>query len=331
MLARCTKFNLPNGDCFETPLLLPSFSSKGFPDLRKIIKILEEHISGPVLISAYDVYYKLIQKRISFSPQLLFIDSGGYECSSIVDFINHSIGVYKPKKWNEKLFYKSVKVLLEDSVPKVIVSYDHPRCRQTLSKQANTANALFKHFGSQNKFVREILLKPESRCGTEQLLSTGKIVKNINKLRSFDIIGLTEKELGESLLERMVNICRIRQALDNNNMSQLIHIFGSLDTVSTPLYFMCGADIFDGLTWLRYSYCDGMTLYQPNYWAKTYSSDDKDYISKLHAFCDNYSYLRKLSLAMKSFKKSGNFASFGNNGDLFKKIWEECEAKKEGG
>lgn len=331
MLARCTKFNLPNGDCFETPLLLPSFSSKGFPDLRKTIRILEEHISGPVLISAYDVYYKLIQKRISFSPQLLFVDSGGYECSSIVDFINHSIGVYKPKKWNEKLFYKSINVLLEDSVPKVIISYDHPRCRQTLSMQIKAANALFKHFGLKNKFVKEILLKPESRYRSEQLLPSKKIVKHINKLRSFDIIGLTEKELGESLLERMVNIFRIRQALDNNNMSQLIHIFGSLDTISTPLYFMCGADIFDGLTWLRYSYSDGATLYQPNYWAKTYSSDDKDYISKLHSFCDNYSYLRKMALAMKSFKKSGDFASFGSNGNLFKKIWEECEAKKEGG
>lgn len=331
MLARCTKFNLPNGDFFETPLLLPSFSSKGFPDLRKIIKILEEHISGPVLISAYDVHYKLIQKRISFSPQLLFIDSGGYECSSIADFINHSIGVYKPKKWNEKLFHKSINALLKDSVPKVIVSYDHPRCRQLLSKQIDAAISLFKHFGLKNKFMKEILLKPESHYKDGQLLPTEKIVKNIGRFGSFDIIGLTEKELGESFLERMVNICRIRQALENNNMSQLIHIFGSLDTISTPLYFMCGADIFDGLTWLRYSYSDGMTLYQPNYWAKTYGSDDKDYMSKLHSFCDNYSYLRKLSLVMKSFKKSGDFTSFGSNSALFKKIWEECEAKKEGG
>lgn len=331
MLARCEKFNLSNGDYFDTPLLLPSFSSKGFPDLRKIINILEEHITGPVLISAYDVYYKLIQKRISFSSQLLFVDSGGYECSSIADFINHSIGVYKPKKWNEKLFYKAINALLEDSVPKVIISYDHPRCRQSVSFQINAANSLFKLFGSKNKFVKEILLKPESNCKDKQLLPAEKIAKNINKFKSFDIIGLTEKELGDSLIERMVNICRIRQALAKSNMPQLIHIFGSLDTMSTPLYFMCGADIFDGLTWLRYSYLDGMTLYQPNYWIKTYSFDDKDYISKLHSFCDNYSYLRKLSLAMKSFKKSGDFASFGTNGDLFKKIWEVCEAKKEGG
>ena len=85
----------------------------------------------------------MIQKRINFSPQLLFIDSGGYECSSIVDFINHSIGVYKPKKWNGKLFYKAINALLEDNVPKVVISYDHPRCRQSLSIQINAARSLF--------------------------------------------------------------------------------------------------------------------------------------------------------------------------------------------
>lgn len=331
MLARCTKFSLPNGDNFETPLLLPSFSSKGFPDLQKIIKILEEHISGPVLISAYDVHYKLIQKKISFSQQLLFIDSGGYECSTIVDFINHSVGVYKPKKWNKKLFYESINALLEDRVPKVIISYDHPKCRQSLSIQINEARLLFEQYGLKNKFVKEILLKPESNYKDKQLLPIDKITKNISLFKSFDIIGLTEKELGNSLMERMINICRIRRALDKENMSQLIHIFGSLDTMSTPLYFISGADIFDGLTWLRYSYSDGMTVYQPNYWIKTYSFDEKDYLSKLHSFCDNYSYLRKLSLEMRNFKKSEDFASFGSNGDLFKKIWESCEAKKEGG
>ena len=116
MLARCIKYNLPNGDYFETPLLLPSFSSKGFPDLRKIIKILDEHISGPVLISAYDVYYKMIQKKINFSQNLLFVDSGGYECSSIVDFTNHSIGIYKPKRWNEKLYHKTIKVVCRQTI-----------------------------------------------------------------------------------------------------------------------------------------------------------------------------------------------------------------------
>jgi hypothetical protein len=331
MLARCIKFDLPNGDYFETPLLLPSFSSKGFPDLKKMIKILEEYITGPVLISAHDIHYNLIQKKINFSTQLLFIDSGGYECSTIGDFSNNNIGVYKPRPWNQVLFYKTVNMLIRDNVPKIIISYDHPKHRQPLSSQINSANTLFKRLDSKGKFVKAILLKPESRNKNKQLLPTEKIITNISKFSSFDIIGLTEKELGDSLLERMMNICRIRRALNSNNMPQLIHIFGSLDTMSTPLYFMCGADIFDGLTWLKYSYSDGMTQYQPNCWIKKRSFDEKDYILRLQSFLDNYSYLKKLSLEMITFKKTGDFKNFGSNGNLFKKVWETCEAKKEGG
>jgi len=331
MLARCIKYNLPNGDFFETPLLLPSFSSKGFPDLKKTVRTLEEFISGPVLISAYDVNYGLIQEKIKFSKQVLFIDSGGYECSTIVDFFNHSVGTYKPKAWNKKLFCKNIVSLLKNNVPKVIISYDHPKLRRPLDEQIQEANYLFEKFSLESEFIKEILLKPETHNKDEQILPIGEIINNISCLAPFDIIGLTEKELGNSVLERMINICKIRQTLENNQMNKLIHIFGSLDTISTPLYFICGADIFDGLTWLRYAYSEGMTIYQPNYWATNYSSEDREYIAKIHSFSDNLSYLAKLQLDMKRFKNSGNFKSFGENGKLFKKIWEECEAKREGG
>ncbi len=212
MLARCIKFNLPNGDNFETPLLLPSFSSKGFPDLKKMIRVLEEYIAGPVLISAYDVNYKLIQKKIRFSSQLLFIDSGGYECSSLVDFVNQNIGIYKPKKWNEKLFYKTINMLLEDDVLKVIISYDHPRTRQSLSTQLSSTYELFKRLGAKRDFVKEILLKPESKCKDEQLLPIDKIIKNINKFEPFDIIGVTEKELGLTQIAAMLNMSASRMS-----------------------------------------------------------------------------------------------------------------------
>ena len=38
----------------RTPLLLPSFSSKGFPDVKKILKFSEELVDSEMLISAYD-------------------------------------------------------------------------------------------------------------------------------------------------------------------------------------------------------------------------------------------------------------------------------------
>lgn len=330
MLARCEKLYLPNGDSIDTPLLLPSFSSKGFPELKKIIKILEENITGPVLISAYDIYYKLIQRRITFSSQLLFIDSGGYECSSAVDFVDHGKGIYKPKRWNERIFFKTAKLLLSDNIPKVIISYDHPKSRQPIDLQIESAIVLFKKLDTTKKFVKEILLKPETSAKDKQYLAIDRVVNNVQKFKSFDIIGVTEKELGDSLLERMLSISKIRAALNKKGMKQLVHVFGSLDTMSTPLYFMSGADIFDGLTWLRYSYYNGMTLYQPNYWIVEYSFDYKDYLSKLHSFSDNYVYLKKLFLEMRNYQKTGDFNSFSINGDLFKRIWATLQMKIKG-
>ena len=35
----------------RTPLLLPSFSSKGFPQVAKILETMSEVISGPILVS----------------------------------------------------------------------------------------------------------------------------------------------------------------------------------------------------------------------------------------------------------------------------------------
>ena len=42
--------------------------------------------------------------------------------------------------------------------------------------------------------LREILLKPET--ATEARLQIDAIIKNIHRLAEFDIIGMTEKELG---------------------------------------------------------------------------------------------------------------------------------------
>ena len=69
---------------------------------------------------------------------------------------------------------------------------------------------------------------------------------------SFDVVAITEKGLGESPIDRMAAIARLRRALDEANCRMPIHVFGSLDPLSICLYAMAGAEIFDGLTWLRY-------------------------------------------------------------------------------
>ena len=252
MFARKTKLNLPDGSFVETPILLPAFSSRGFPDIKDIVKGVREVMLGPALISAYDIYYNY--KRIgnfSFLKPLIFVDSGGYECLSNNEIIGHSKNRSKSDEWSTELYDQAIRKSLNmNRIPKTIVSYDRT---MKLSSQIKRANSSFKSFLKEGQeFLKEILLKPESK--KQRYLNMNEIIASIRKLSDFDIIGMTEKELGDCLLNRMENLSKIREALTGNNMNQLLHVFGSLDTIVTPLYFFCGADIFDGLTWLRYSY-----------------------------------------------------------------------------
>ncbi len=63
-------------------------------------------------------------------------------------------------------------------------------------------------------------------------------------MKDFTFIGVTEKELGGSTLDRMVNLAKIRQALDTHEILSPIHVFGSLDPLTSILYFSGGSRSF---------------------------------------------------------------------------------------
>jgi hypothetical protein len=95
---------------------------------------------------------------------------------------------------------------------------------------------------------RSLLLKPETESAIR--LHLDRIVPHLARVKDFAVVGITEKEIGNSILNRMLNVARMRKALDRHYPDMPIHVFGSLDTISTYLFFLAGADIFDGL-----SYC----------------------------------------------------------------------------
>lgn len=325
MLARSEIINLPYGKPLVTPALLPSFSSKGFPELRKILRHIEQYISGQVLFSAYDVNYKKIPKKIPFAPELLFLDSGGYECSTITDFVEYNRHLYKPEPWPKKLYINAVKSVLQtnEHISKVIINYDNPRRRKSINNQIEDAKSIFEKVSRiDNNFFKEIILKPETSDKDKQYVPVDTVIQNIKKLKPFDIIGFTEKELGNTLINIMIHICKIRKALKRNKMKQLIHVFGSLDPISTPLYFMCGADIFDGLTWLRYSFYQGVTIYQQNYWFKNCPLDSEIFALRMRSAIDNLTYLSDLRFDMIKFQKNKDFNMFTYNGELLKRKWD---------
>jgi hypothetical protein len=314
MLAGRRSLYLKGIEIERTPLLVPSFSSKGFPEVAGIIRMAEEFIEGPLLISAYDLHYQFISGPFA-APSLIFLDSGGYEAGKDEDFSDLAEHQQTPQSWTREN-HETILQSWESSVPTVVISYDHPRDRTQMADQINRAQAL----PAKENELREILLKPETAA--QRFLNMDQITPHVHQLAQFDVIGITEKEIGSSIFERMKNVARLRIALDKAGLNTPIHVFGSLDTLSTPLYFVAGADIFDGLTWLRFGYREGQTLYRQNFGALALGVQTKAHMIDARCWVSNYYYLKELELEMRRFLKDHRFDAFKYHGGLIEQSFQ---------
>lgn len=264
MLARKRKLvdRITGKTLLETPLLLPSFSSKiGLwidYSVQEVLDTSSEYIYSPILISAYDIHYgKIASNAYQYAPAI-FLDSGGYEVLQDTKMKKLGFDQRDKSDWNYENYSKIISEW-DFTKPTVIISYDHPDEHLTILEQIKRAKAI----PQKPNVLREILIKPEPM---QKELDEDLIISHAKEFQNFDIIGLTEKELGGTYNKRFKKIAAIRRGLILAGLEDLpIHIFGSLDTLSTPLYFVAGADIFDGLTWIKFGYFEGLTIYNQNY------------------------------------------------------------------
>jgi len=308
MFARRSNISFAGGMTVATPVLIPSFSSKGFPELRNILRMMSEFITDGILISAYDVHYKLLppSAKIRF-PRFVFLDSGGYEARVEHDLSESYGHPYRPKRWNVTT-YERVLAQWSSPIPTVAVTYDSPKQFLSLKNQFRRA-AEFKR--THPEFLIELLVKPERKGGMVPIES---LVANANRMRDFALVGLTEKELGDSTFERLTSVARLRTALDTAGVATPIHVFGSLDTLSTALYFVAGAEVFDGLTWLRFGFHDGFTLYSQNYALLRGPEGIRRRCDEYYheMWKNNWYYLKRLESQMINYVTSkGDASSFG--------------------
>lgn len=321
MFARRSKIHMGSQIVAETPLLLPSFSSKGFPQVAKIMKLMGEFITRPILVSAYDIYYKAAPQKITFS-ELIFLDSGGYEARYEHDLSEAYGKLHKPKPWNRR-FHEAALRNWSSKWPTVAVTYDSPLQLQSFSEQVKAG----KEFKMKHPtFLWELLLKPETK--KDKFIGLEKVLKHVHQLREFAVIGMTEKEIDDSLFGSMRKIARLRAAMDAADVHVPIHIFGSLDPLTSVLYFIAGAEIFDGLTWLRFGYHEGRTMYSQNYAA----IHDSEGIRRKHAdqayemWKNNYYYLEKLRTQMVNYIRTGDFMHFGPVASTVEDAHKQLEA-----
>lgn len=322
MLARRSKIFLGTEPIAETPLLLPSFSSKGFPEVGKVIKLMSEFITSGVLISAYDFHHeRQFPKQITF-PEVIFLDSGGYELRVEHDFSEAYGKPHKPKNWTRKLYMKVLKNWSR-RIPTIAVTFDSPREYLKLKQQIRQAKVLR---DTCSGLLIDFLVKPERKS---TFIPIETLVKHVKELRSFAAVGFAEKDLDSSLLGRMEKIARLRQAMDAEGVETPIHIFGSLDTIGTPLYFISGAEIFDGLTWLRFGYHKGYTLYSQNYGVIGSSDGLMRRVNEqtFNMWVSNYYYLQNLRDQMINYVRTARLAEFKYVGENLEAAYEQLQAR----
>jgi hypothetical protein len=274
MRARKSVLSLPSGRSVETPLVVPSVSSKGAgrsgPDERpgsfEQIDVFEATLPAlrrPVglLVSSYDLQYGFIpQERFrdaarSLPVDLLLVDSGSYETLPFEGdppFLQDK----RALPWDEWMFEATIESL-QSATDVALVSFDK---HDTYEAQIESAGAFFRrHPGA----VSDVLLKPPPGRDAEAAAfhDLDSLAPHAAALDAFQIIGVTEKELDATPVGRLVTLARLRELLDEAGVARPIHVFGGLDPLWTPLYIAAGAEIIDGLSWWRYAFDDGIATY----------------------------------------------------------------------
>ncbi|MEQ1871077.1 MAG: hypothetical protein ABL961_13765 [Vicinamibacterales bacterium] len=329
MLARRTTLLHPSGARIETPLLVPSFSSKGFgldssgaSEVGRIMATASEYLADSLLLSAYDIHYQHLDYPATAQTELCIVDSGGYETSDLQDLSATYLQPASPNEWDQEKLH-AVLDRWPEHVPAIFVSFDSQKTPLPLANQLTRARQTRARYPQH---LHAFLAKPET--DNQRYVQIDSLKGAVGQLAGFHVLGVTEKELGSSFIDRMQHIAELRLALDDAGMTALpIHVFGSLDPISVSLYFLAGAEIFDGLTWLRYAYLDGVAMYRQNAAVRLDLLHRRDLFVTLKLMQHNLSTLGTQTNQMRKFLNDGDYKHFGSNGDVLYQAYELLRTK----
>ena len=347
MLTRSRQLSLGNGVKFSTPLLVPSMSSiavapvplgstpDGQPKLMHYSEIhseiLTSELEESLLVSAYDIEHGLLAHVDAFQagfrqskyarPRLLVIDSGGYEKQGTPPGSQFPGRAGGSLPWEKEDYVRVIDSLDRDVAP-AVVSWDS---REPYAEQIQRARDFF---GNREHLGSVFLLKPPE--GSDYHNPETLSLENVALLGKFDIIGVTEREIGESIHDRLVNIARLRKSLDAAEVTIPIHVFGGLDPLLTPLYFAAGAEIFDGLGWLRYAYREGVAMHWTAGGLLSGNVKERRRSAEITVWRQNLTEIRQLSTKMQQFAEpGGGWDVFGRRSESLQAAIESLQEELE--
>jgi len=335
--AEIRELRLSGGKVVKTPLLVPSFSSKGFGRIgpeggsanspkgtkgqirSEISDVLEyfavDQLSESFLVSAYDLRAGLLSAGDSWGksawsagslsrPEVLFLDSGGYEVRLGSDGGELVQDPGEPIiDWDGDRYAEFLDELPTAAQNVAAVSWDLPGV--AYDEQISSAQRML----GGRELAPIVLLKPPQGKRTHdfsQLEASGK------DLAAFAAVGVTEHELGEKLLDRIEAVMELRDLLERAGLKAPIHVFGALDPLYVPLYFAAGADIFDGLTWLRYSYWQGLSLHREQGGLLHGLTTQREDVRRRAILTENLGILEQLKVQLQRFAGDEDWTIFSN-------------------
>jgi hypothetical protein len=339
---RDTTFIHPLGGTIDLPLLVPSFSSKGFDfftegkqNAKRIfsratnaLDDLARYLQESYLLSAYDLHHKHFRRPYRFfnDTALIFLDSGGYELNPEFDSSEPKITPIRKLDFIRDDYVNTLSVLYEkhNERPFVIANFDWGTKNQSFKHQIDDARTIF---SKHPKWASNFILKPHTPTG--KVIDVDYVVPVIEELRGFNVIGVTEKELGKNLIDRLRRLAKLRLELNKRNVRAPIHVWGGLDPLITPLYFFAGANMFDGVSWLRYAYHDGVAVNRESYPVLSGSLTLSNDHSIALAINNNLMVLQGIATSLRTFASSEtpNFNMFDGKGDFFEKAYRTMNAK----
>jgi hypothetical protein len=336
MLARSRSLTLRSGARLETPLLIPSFSSRGFalrPDglseAATYLEVARNYLAEVILVSAYDLHHRLLPEAeelagpghwdtIWATPQLLIIDSGGYELGIGWDGSELRHDEREPLPFDRAEYERMVDQLPLDR-DLLVVTWDHLAAGQQRPEYDSQVLEAKDFAGARPHLMVDMLLKP---AAGSSVIRPAYLRQHAQLLQFADVIGVTEKELGETILDRATALASLRRVLDDEGVAAPIHVFGALDPLFVALYFTAGAELFDGLTWLRYGIYEGTGVYRD---AAALLDGDYDSPELVRRAGRQLRYLTALAehkRALRGFVESGGaFAVLGHHAGVIERAY----------
>ncbi len=277
-----------------TPMIVPSFSSRRFPDVAMIHAAVSHNLYGVSLVSAPDVANGFLPAEALLATNVVVLDSGGYETNNV--YPTQEL-CSCDNQWSLERYRTSV-ADIQELANVVAVSFDR---YSGLESQIEGAS---EDMSIAQTASFDFLIKPRSG---QQIVNIAELSRHVMQLSQFPVIGVTAREIGYSFLNRCRSIVTLRTILDESQLAIPIHVFGAIRPFEVLTYFLCGADIFDGLDWLRFEFRPGNDIPLDSIAWEHMQWIQPDEALRWNSWSNNLNFLYRLQQAIREYATGGDF------------------------